>query len=136
MKYTYKTFALGGILAGSLIAAPAAFAHGDRYSSNTSQSYAWIDDTYSSSSDRFSSSDENSFQSNYETSQMSNDSEPDQNVLSRLERDRDKLARDLSSGASDDQIAQDQRAIEIDEQGMHETVAFTGDGTVVVIPGS
>src|SRR3954453_6364412 len=140
IKYGYKAFALGGIVAGSLIASPAVFAHGGRYSSNedTTQSYAWSGDTYSSNDTQ--RSDENSFSD--ESPQMSNDSdpaptrEPDRTAMNQqLQQDQEKLDQDLRSGASDDQIAQDQRAIELDQQGMHESVAFNGDGTVVVIPG-
>lgn len=153
-KYAYKTFALGGILAGSLIAAPSAFAHGGaRYSSDDmSQSYTWSGDayggTYSSNGDTYSSSDvpssdENSFAtSNEENPQFSNDSNPapipqsDQTALNeRLQRDQDTLAQDMRNGASDDQIAEDQRAIDQDQQEL-DLVAFNGDGTVAVMPGS
>jgi outer membrane murein-binding lipoprotein Lpp len=128
----YKRIALGSVLAGALVATPA-LAHGPGYSSDdTSRSYS------------YSSNDEgNSFTSNEEHPQMSNDSNPaptpesDLNAMNdQLQRDRDQLAEDLRTGASDDQIAQDQRAIEMDRQGTQETVAFNGDGTVVVIPGS
>jgi hypothetical protein len=53
----------------------------------------------------------------------------------RLNQDRDQLAQDMRNGASDDQIAEDERAIEQDQQAL-EMVAFNGDGSVVVIPGS
>jgi hypothetical protein len=134
--YGYKTFALGGILAGSLMATPAAFAHGGaRYSSSddTPQSYGWSGDTYSSTND-------NSF--NTENPQFSNDSNPaptassNQMAMDQLERDRQKLEQDMRSGASDQQIAEDQRAIELDQQRIQEGVAFTGEGGVVVTPGS
>jgi hypothetical protein len=139
--YGYKTVALGGILAGSLIAAPAAFAHGGaRYSTrdDTSQSYAWSGDTYSSSN-TFSTYD-NSFDE--ENPQFSNDSNPaptsgsNQMAMDRLQRDREKLEQDRRSGASDQQIAGDERAIEMDQQRIQEGVAFTGEGGVVVTPGS
>ncbi len=137
-KYGYKSW-LGGILAGSLIAAPAAFAHGGaKYSSDMSQSYAWNDETASPS---FNS--ENSFNSNDENPQFSNDSNPapirqsDQSAMNeRLRRDQDRLDEDMRNGASDEQIAEDRRAIELDQQGSQDSVAFNGDGTVVVIPGS
>ena len=136
--FEYKRIALGSVLAGALVATPA-LAHGPRYSSDdTSQSYSysWNDDT-------FSSGQGNSFTSTEESPQSSNDSNPaptpesNLNAMNdRLQRDRDRLAADLRSGASDGQIAEDQRMIEMDQQGMHETIAFNGDGTVVVIPGS
>src|SRR5581483_4919206 len=107
-KYGYKTFAVGGILAGSLIAAPAAFAHGGRYSSSGDTSQG----TFSSDNGR-SFSDENP--------QFSNDSnpapipEPDQTAMNdQLQQDQEKLDQDLRSGASNEQIAEDQRAIELD----------------------
>lgn len=133
MKYAYKTFALGGILAGSLIAAPA-YAHGDKYSSggdtSRSSSYSWNGDTFSSSDEG------SSFSLNDESPQSANDSDPESVGMDQLHRDRENLARDLSSGASDDQIARDQRAIEMDQRGTQDSVAFNGDGTVVFIPGS
>ncbi|HEY1372994.1 MAG TPA: hypothetical protein VGH50_11035 [Candidatus Binatia bacterium] len=140
-KYGYKTFAVGGNLAGSLIAAPAAFAHGGRYSSSgdTSQSYAWTGGT-NSSPDTFSSDNGGSFSN--ESPQFSNDSNPaptgqsDQNAMNdQLQQDQDKLQQDLRSGASNDQIAEDQRAIELDQQGMQDSVA-SGERDVVVTPGS
>ncbi|HKA31624.1 MAG TPA: hypothetical protein VKH64_00315 [Candidatus Binatia bacterium] len=139
-KYGYKTFALGGILAGSLIAAPAAFAHGGRYSSSddTSESYAWSGDT---SSRDMQSSDRNSFApTNEESPQFSNDSNPapipDQTAMNeQLQRDQDRLAEDMRNGASDEQLAEDRSAIDQDRQAL-DTVAFNGDGTVTVIPGS
>ncbi|HEY1269915.1 MAG TPA: hypothetical protein VGH16_21840 [Candidatus Binatia bacterium] len=128
-------------MAGSLIAAPAAFAHGGRYSSSgdTSQSYAWSGDTYSSPN-TFSSDNGGSFSN--ENPQFSNDSNPapipesGQSAMNeRLQRDQDKLAEDMRNGASGDQIAEDQRAIEQDRQDLG-LVAFNGDGTVIVTPGS
>ena len=136
-KYGYKSW-LGGILVGSLIAAPAAFAHGGaKYSSDTSQSYAWNDETASPSFNT-----ENSFSSNDENPQFSNDSNPapipqsDQSAMNeQLRRDQDRLDEDMRNGASDQQIAEDQRAIELDQQGSQDSVAFNGDGTVAVRPG-
>ncbi len=134
----YKTFALGGILAGSLIAAPEAFAQGGRYSSSgdTSRSYAWSD----TSPETFSSDNGNSFTE--ENPQFSNDSNPapserpDRTAMNQqLQQDQDKLQQDLRSGASEEQIAEDLRAIELDRQAMQDTVAFNNDGTVVVRPG-
>jgi|GEM_PF-2426217 hypothetical protein len=138
-KYGYKTFAVGGILAGSLIAAPAAFAHGGRYSSSgdTSQSYAWSGDT---SQGTFSSDNGRSFSD--ENPQFSNDSnpapipEPDQTAMNdQLQQDQEKLDQDLRSGASNEQIAEDQRAIELDQQGMQDSMA-SGETSVIVTPGS
>ncbi|HTM09971.1 MAG TPA: hypothetical protein VL754_16425 [Verrucomicrobiae bacterium] len=131
MKYAYRTFALGGILAGSLIAAPA-YAHGDKYSrgDDTSQSYSWNDDT-------FSSSDEGtSFSMNDESPQSTNDSDPGTIANDQLRQDQENLARDMSSGAADDQIARDQRAIEMDQQGAQDSVAFSGEGGVTMGPSS
>jgi hypothetical protein len=139
-KYDYKTFALGGILAGSLIAAPAALAHGGGYSSSgdTSQSYARSGDT-NSSPDTFSSDNGGSFPK--ENPQFSNDSNPaptgqsDQTAMNeRLQQDQEKLQQDLRSGASDDQIAEDQRAIEQDQQGMQDSTASRDTG-VPMTPG-
>jgi hypothetical protein len=145
-KYGYKTVALGGILAGSLIAAPSVSAHGGKYLNSgetSSQSYSWNDETASPTSDTFSSDNSNSFSSNDENPQFSNDSNPYPNsnesdrtaMHERLNQDRDQLAQDMRNGASDDQIAEDERAIEQDQQAL-EMVAFNGDGSVVVIPGS
>ena len=146
-KYGYKSFALGGILAGSLIAAPSVFAHGGRYSNNgetSSQAYSWNDETASPTGGAYSSDNGNSFSTNEENPQSSNDSNPYPNsnesdrtaMNDQLQQDQDKLAEDMRSGASDDQIAEDQRAIELDQQQMQESVAFNGDGTVTVTPGS
>jgi len=126
-KYGFKTFALGGIVAGSLIAAPSAFAHGGKYSNSgetsSSSSYSWNGETGRSSS-------ETNVYPNSERSQS------DQIAMDeQLRRDRDKLAEDMRNGASDEQIAEDQRAIEQDRQEL-DLIAFNGDGTVVVIPGS
>jgi len=135
-KYGYKSW-LGGILAGSLIAAPAAFAHGGRYSSSEdmSQSYAWNGDT--------TPSDQNSFApTNEESPQFSNDPNPAptpqsypeefQTAINRLRQDRDKLQQDLNSGASDDQIAQDQRALMMDQQSAQDKLS----SDYVTVPGS
>ena len=147
-KYDCKTFALGGILAGSLIAAPQAFAHGGKYlnsgETSSSSSYSWNDETASPTRDTFSSDNGSSFSSNDENPQFSNDSNPYPNsnesnrtaMSEQLERDQGKLNEDMRNGASDDEIVQDQRSIELDQQQMQDRVAFNGDGTVVVIPGS
>ena len=145
-KYGYKTFALGGILAGSLIAAPSVFAHGGKYlnsgDTSSSSSYSWNDET-ASPSDTYSSDNSGSFSSNEENPQFSNDSNPapipesDRTAMNdQLQQDQDKLNQDMSNGASNDQIAEDQRAIELDQQQMQDSVAFNGDGTVTVTPGS
>src|SRR5262249_12346724 len=86
-------------------------------------------------------SDRNSFApTNEESPQFSNDSNPapipDQTAMNeQLQRDQDRLAEDMRNGASDEQLAEDRSAIDQDRQAL-DTVAFNGDGTVTVIPGS